>query len=228
MRVVNFLNIKEADLLAKKFNIFIGISLGNKYFSRENIKDSLLWALDNTKEKVAVLIPDKIHSVNYEVKSGYQKMKAIKTATREGEKIKKLCEEIIAEIDEKKRPDIKILKWQDIETSEHDKMVAVIRRAFEQNSNFRNLVIKIVKENIKTDKLTGSDYEKLATYPVEELPMLISGIEYEGSRYDLLPYPSVSKIDYLAIDLQEGKNFPDITKELNIKVKLGLVEACAT
>lgn len=227
MRIATFLNIKEADLLAKKFDIFIGISLGNKYFSHENIKNYLLWALENTKEKVAILIPDKIHSVNYEVKSGYSKERAANLAFREGEKVKNLCEAIIAEMDEERRAHIKILKWEDIETDEHKNMVAILRRAFEENDNFRNLIIEIVKENIQAEKLTEIDYVKLAIYPIEELPMLVSGIEYEATRYDLLPYPGVSKIDHLALDLQEGKNFPEITKKLNVSAKLGLIEAYA-
>ena len=199
--------------------------MGNKYFSRESIKDYLLWALENTKEKVALLIPDKIHAVNYEVKSDYSKQRADKLAFREGEKVKKLCEEIIAEMSEENRVRVKILKWEDIETVEHKNMVAVLHREFEQNEDFKNLVVEIVKENIQNEQLSESDYKKLATYPLEELPMLVNGIECEGTRYDLLPYPGVSKIDRLALDLQEGKNFPEITKELNVKTKSGLIEA---
>lgn len=227
MRIATFLNINESDLRSKKFNIFIGVSLGNKYFSKENIKDYLLWALENTKEKVAILIPDKIHSINYEVKSGYSKERADKIAFRVGEKIKNLCENILVQFGQEKRAIFDVLKWEDIETDEHKNMVAVLRDEFEKNRAFKNLVIEIVKENVRSAGLTESDYEKLAMYPLEELPMLISGIEYGGRRYDLLPYPGISKIDHLAMDLQEGKIFPEITERLNIKAKLGLIEAYA-
>ena len=57
--------------------------------------------------------------------------------------------------------------------------------------------------------------------------MLVSGIEFEGTIYDLLPYPGISKIDHLAIALQEGEEFPKITAELNIGAKLRLIEAYA-
>lgn len=227
MRIATFLNINEADLFAKKFNIFIGVSLGNKYFSEENIKDYLLWALENTKEKVAILIPDKIHSVNYEVKSSYSKKRAEKLAFKEGEKVKSVIENIFKELSPERRAIVDILKWEDIETDEYKIMVAILREEFGKNEKFRNLIIEIVKENVQSKDPDGSDYEKLAIYPLEELPMLVSGIEHRGTRYDLLPYPGISKIDHLAIDLQEGKNFPEITKKLNIKVKLGLIEAYA-
>lgn len=227
MRIATFLNIKESDLLSKKFNIFIGISLGNKYFSPENIKNYLSWALDNTKEKVAILIPDKIHAVNYEIKSGYSKERAKNLASRESEKVRNVCENILSQLTQEKRALVDILRWEDIETKEHKDMVEVFNSEFQQNEKFRNLVIEIVKENVESEKLDDLDYEKLATYPIEELPMLVSGIEYGGLRYDLLPYPGISKIDHLAIDLQEGKDFPEITKKLGIEAKLGLIEAYA-
>ena len=227
MRIATYLNTTESDLQSRKFNIFIGISLGNKYFSKENIKDYLLWALENTKEKVAILIPDKIHSVNYEVRSKYSKERAENLAFREGEKIKEVVENILSEIEPEKSALVNILKWESIETNEHKSMVEILHKEFENNKDFRNSILGIVKENMQSDKLTDSDYEKLATYPLEELPMLVSGIEYDGLTYDLLPYPGISKIDHLAIDLQEGKNFPEITKKLNIKTKLKLVEAYA-
>jgi len=227
MRIATYLNTNEADLQSKKFNIFIGISLGNKYFSEENIKDYLLWALENTKEKVAILIPDKIHSINYEIKSGYSKDRAEKLAFREGEKIREMVENILAKLSSKKRALVDILKWENIQTSEHKFMVETLQKEFETNEEFKNLIIEIVKENVQSEKMNNSDYEKLAIYPLEELPMLISGIEYNGLRYDLLPYPGISKIDHLTIDLQEGKSFPEITKKLNIKIKLRLIEAYA-
>src|SRR3989344_457222 len=113
MRIATYLNTTESDLQSRKFNIFIGISLGNKYFSSENIQDYLLWALENTKGKVAILVPDKIHAINYEVKSGYSKERADNLAFREGEKVKNLCVAIISGLDEKRHDQIKILKWED-------------------------------------------------------------------------------------------------------------------
>ncbi|MDD5341112.1 MAG: tRNA-dependent cyclodipeptide synthase [Patescibacteria group bacterium] len=227
MKIGRCLNTTKEEIEAKKFNIFIGISLGNKYFTRENIKGYIDWALANTKEKVAILIPDKIHSVNYEVKSGYKKERAEKLAHKEGDKVLKIVESILGEFDKARRGIVDILTWDKIETEEYKRMVNVLRQEFSIDDKFRSLILEIVKENVKSDKLTESDYEKLASYPLEELPMLISGFEYNGVKYDLLPYPGISKIDYLVLDLQEGKSFPDITRKLNIKNRLGLIEAYA-
>jgi tRNA-dependent cyclodipeptide synthase len=165
--------------------------------------------------------------INYEVKSGYSKAKAERTVFREAEKINNIIKEILNEFPLQKRSLIQVLKWEDIETENYKFMVKILYQEFNKNDKFRNIIIDIVKENIKSLNLTDSDYEKLAEYVLNELPMLISGVEYKGILYELLPYPGISKIDYLAIDLQEGKTFEKINKKLKIKNKLRIIEAYA-
>ncbi len=228
MRIENYLNTDKDDLKSRKFNIFVGVSLGSKYFSKERIKDYLLWALAHTKEKVAVLIPDKIHAVNHEVRSSYSKERAKNLSFREGEEVKEIVETILSEIEPEKRSLVNILKWENIETKEHKSIVKILHKEFKNNINFRNSIIEIVKDSMKSKKLTDSDYERLAVYPLEELPMLINGIVHNELMYTLLPYPGTSKIDYLAIDLQEGLSFPEVTNKIKTGRKLHLIEAYAT
>jgi len=222
MKINKILNATVEEIKAKKFNILLGISLGNKFFSEENIKEYILWALENTKEKVVILIPDKIHAINYKVKNKYTEEKAIRRAAKEGEKIVRKIKNILDEIAPEKEK-IEIIKWEDIETDDHSKKVKVLKEEFVKNSQFRKQILNIVKENVQSDKLSDNDYEKLCSYPLEELPFLISGVKYKEIHYDLLPYPGISKIDYLVIDLQEGKTFPEITQKLNIKDKLRVI-----
>ncbi|MFH0846094.1 MAG: tRNA-dependent cyclodipeptide synthase [Patescibacteria group bacterium] len=226
MKINKVLNTIIEEVKSKNFNILIGISLGNKFFSEENIKEYILWALENTKEKVLILIPDKIHAINYEVKNKWPKEKAMKKAIREGEKVIEKIKNILDEISPNKEK-IEIIKWEDIETNNHLEKVKVLKDEFLKNSQFKEKILSTVKENVQSDKLSDDDYEKLCLYPLEELPFLISGVKYKGIHYDLLPYPGISKIDDLIIDLQEGKNFPEITQKLNIKSKLrAVIDLC--
>jgi tRNA-dependent cyclodipeptide synthase len=227
MKISTYLNTTEKEIVDKKFNVLIGISIGNKYFTKENIRDYLLWAVENTKEKVAVLIPDKIHAVNYEVRSGYKKQRAQNRAVREGEKIAMMIQEIINEFPSEKHVLVKILKWEDIENDEHRRMTSILYDEFKNNQRFREDILGIVKEYCNSEKLTDCDYKKLATYPLEELPMLVCGITHDGVEYSFLPYPGISKIDDLKIGLQEGTVYPEISKKLAIKNKLHLIEAYA-
>lgn len=227
MEIKNYFNTNEKEVRQRKFNIVIGISLGNKYFSKDNIREFIIWATENTKEKVIFLIPDKIHAINYEVKNGYSKERAVKVASRKGEEMKSIIEEILFEFPEKTRKIFNIIKWEDIENVEYNKQVNIISKEFKKNIKFRDKIISIARENVKNKIFVSGDYEKLSEYILKELPFLISGIKYRGIKYGLLPYPGLSEIDYLVSDLHRGVSFPEITKKLDIKSKLRIVEAYA-
>lgn len=228
MRIGKFLNVTKEDLDSKVFNIFYGFSLGNKYFTPEHIRSYLVWAVENTKDKVAVLIPDKIQAVNYEVKNGYSPKRALSVALRKGIEVE---ERVLKVIEDLKIPESKIcvVHWQDIENESYTLMHKVIYSAFEQNLRFRETVTRMVKETPYFNglNLLESQYEKLAQYILDELPVLLEGITVEGTHYGLLPYPGFANLDYLALDLQEGTSFPEITNALQIKKKSGLVELYA-
>ena len=66
MIIKNYLGTTKEEVDSKKFNICIGVSLGNKRFTKENIKKYIIWALDKTKEDILILIPDRIHAINVE------------------------------------------------------------------------------------------------------------------------------------------------------------------
>ena len=110
MRITNCLNTTIEDVKAKKFNIFIGISLGNKYFvNKYNTREFISWALENSKHDVVVLIPDKIHLVNYEVRNGYSREKAYRAVLRKSEETERLIEEIIITLSEVEKNRVAIL-----------------------------------------------------------------------------------------------------------------------
>lgn len=231
MRIASCLNTTIEDIKAKKFNIFLGISLGNKYFTeKENTREFISWALDNSKNDVVVLIPDKIHMVNYEVRSGYSQEKANRTVLRKSKEIKKLIEEIITTLSEAEKNRVAVLTWENIENdSDYQNRRNILRRAFKENPEFHKRVIEATKDSVNSNilNLDENDYEKLASYPLDELPVLIAGFQYNDRRYNLIPYPGTSKIDYLTIDLQNGTSFPEISKELNTQEKVAIVEAYA-
>ena len=77
---------KKEEIIAKKFNIYSGISLNNKWFTKENIREYILWGLEHTKDNFAFLIADTLQIMNYIHKDNYSKEAAEKKAKKEGEK----------------------------------------------------------------------------------------------------------------------------------------------
>jgi tRNA-dependent cyclodipeptide synthase len=228
MRITNYLNTTEEAVRNKEFNICLGLSLGNRYFTPERIRSYLLWSVENTKDKVVVIIPDKIQAINYEVKNGYSPKRALAVAMRKGDELEATLRKIIAEshVPESK---VHILHWGNLEDEHYVDTLRVIKEAFEHNQQFRNDIIQMVREtpHIQTLGLSEPDLVKLAQYIVNELPVLINGVTIAGEWYSLFPYPGFAKLDYLALDLQEGKTFPELTAKLDIRNKLRLIEAFA-
>lgn len=225
MRIENYFNTTKEEINQKRFNILLGISLGNKYFSENNIREYILWAIENTKEKVLILVPDKIHAINYEVRDGYSRKRAMHVSKRKGEDVKKIVEEIISELPQKYADICKFAFWEEIENEFHEKQLNFLIKEFGKNILFKNEIIEITKESCGNKKIDADGFEKLAAYVLHELPMLISGVEHEGFFYGLLPYPGLSKIDNLVFDLQESRKFPELAEKIGIKDKLKIIEA---
>lgn len=227
MNIKTYLNATKNDVESKKFNIFIGLSLGNKLFNKESIREYIQWALNFSKEKVVVLIADKIHAVNYEVRRGYPKERAFSVALRKGKEIERLIERVLSNLLEKEKNRVVILHWQDIINEEYIRKLDIIYKAFRENKEFHKRILEIVKENTNSSiiYLKDGDYEKLAQYSLDEIPLLVCGFSYSDIQYNLIPYPGIGKIDTLAVDLQEGNDFPSITNDLQIQSKVAILEA---
>lgn len=228
MMIKTYLNCTKQEIQSKKFNIFVGISLGNKYFTKENIKKYILWALENTKDDVLVLIADKNHAVNYEVLNDYNQDRALQVALRKGIETEESVKKIVRGLPKEKHHLIKICRWEDARKSlYYQDKIKIFLNEFQENSKFHNFIIKIVQENLggKAENLNLEQLEKLALYVLDELPIFLNGVEFERKIYDLHPYPGRSFLEDLLMNLQNGKLFPKLAKMLEIKNKIAEVEA---
>jgi len=228
MKIKTYLNCNEQEIKSKKFNIFVGISLGNKYFTKENVKKYILWALENTKDDVLVLIADKNHAINYEVLNNYTPKRALQVALRKGIETEESVKKIVRGLPKEKHHLIKICKWEDARKSYYyqDK-IKILLNEFKKNSKFHDFIIKIIQENLgnRASNLNVEQLDKIALYVLDELPIILNGVEFEGKIYDLHPYPGLSSLDDLFMNLQNGKMFPKLAKMLEIKNKIAEVEA---
>lgn len=227
MKIGQRINLTQGDIENKKFNYWIGISLGNKYFSKENVQKYIEWTLLNTKESVLIVIGDWIYSINIQVLDKKNEQSALRKAMRLGDE--KLAEvtEIISHFSPEQTTKVKIARWKDIEGSEiHQNRVRVLFDEFQKKGDFYNRIIDIVKENFRGSpkNFEVSDIEKLSEYVLHEMPMFLDGIHLFGNTYDAILYPKIGLIDLLEKDLQEGVVFPEITKRLEIKSSATIIE----
>lgn len=231
MKIVKILGTSKEEIESKKFNVWIGISLGNKYFTEENIKEYLIWALENTKEDVLVIIGDRLYAIKLEALDKYNKLRAFKVAARLGDKKEKEIMNVIKKFPEEKRKLIKIARFKGIlNTKYYEYRLELLQEHYKENKLFKGFVIKIV-QNIYgggPHTLTEKRIDKLAEYVLREVPVYLNGAYYpnssKGKYYQCTIYPGLNLIDELIIGLHNGNLFQELSNKLKLHNEIAILE----
>ena len=221
----------KEDIESNKYNIWVGISLGNKSFTKELIKEYIEYALKFTREDVLIVIPDRLHAVNIEIRDRKSKLSAHRKAWKIGDEKEQEVRSIIMNLAKEDQDRIIIARWHELQTKYFEYRLEIVFDEFERKGDFYNVVMDMVRENIKNSEknFTVIEQEKMANYILYELPVLMNGANYggpkSGKRYECIIYPGLGKLDYLIMDLHEGKKFPEFSEDLYInKTKVVIAE----
>jgi tRNA-dependent cyclodipeptide synthase len=236
MRIATYLNATKEEVGSKKFNIWIGCSLGNNYFTKKHLEEFILWALEHTRENVLVAIPDKIYAINLEVLDGYKPERALRVAIKKGDEKIALVQEIISTLTPSQQNLVIIARWHELEQSKyHAYRTKVLFEEFQKKGPFYEYILEVVKENpkvqLKNPSLEG--LEKLAEYVLYEIPVFLNGAKYGGKpedggkTYSLIIYPGLGSFDYLCDGLQKHTLSPGLSKRLKITDWQAILEAYA-
>lgn len=233
MRIVTYLNVTPEEINSKSHNIWIGVSLGNKYFTKENLDKYIRWAIDHTKENILVVIADTLHAVNLEVLDHRNPEKALKKAIRIGDEKNKEIEEIISNLSDEQKKKVRVVRWNDsLKNPSYLHNVELVKNEFRNNPDFHKLIIGIVNvgradRSERLSNMTAFELDNLANYILYELPHFVNGVQGYGSDtvYTVLPYPGLNKLDELCVGLSNRTVFPELAKKLNVSHKIGILEA---
>lgn len=215
MKLYSIYGGSEQDLIQKKYNIGVGLSLGNKWFTMENTLEIIKWSLSYTRESVIIYVADSIHAINIEVRSGRTYGAALKRTTKYG---KELLASIKTEVDKTFTPDgsarVFYSPWSGLEDEAYKAKVKIAYQFYENNEEFRNIIHSIVTEYVSKEnrKFRPEDIHRLGMYCVEELPEMINRVQIAGHACDACAYPYVSKLNLLVSEIQNGTRFPEIKK----------------
>lgn len=211
---------KTEEIISKKYRLYMGISLGNKWFVKENIKQYILWGIKFSKDKFCVQIADKLQAINYEARGNYSKQAAIRKALREGDNFELIVKEIIKDLPEKERDRVDICRWSDIEKDEiYQKVLEVFNNKFKQDRSFNLEIKKIVADlfiNKQHKKISDKELEHLCLYVISEMPELINGFSFNGLKYDGWIYPYDGDLMSLVENIQKGEKYSELHKETTI------------
>lgn len=218
MNIRKTYNSTESEIESKKFNIFIGISLGNKFFSKENLRKYIKFSIERTKEKVLILIADKIQAINYNARNKLSMETAINKAIKQGDKIQNILNELINELPNQTKDKIIILRWNDLENNSTRKIfLNKLYVNYNKNGKFQEKISQIVKEySSKEDRnFSKESLQKMQKYLVEELPEFLRGVKFQEEDFNLYIYPKdngffkfVQEIQGKKIDIQLSERLP--------------------
>jgi len=203
------------EIEAKEFNIYLGISLGNKWFTKEHIREYLVWALKYTKSKISILVADTLHSINYEVRNNLSPEKARDKALKQGDKICEMLKEIINNFPTEEQKKIIITRWDEIQNIKtHEKTKEIFNKKFKEDPKFKEKLLKIIKTHTKQENFSNEKNEKLATYLLNELPELLHGYELNETYYNLYIYPKDSLLSKFIDQIQKNQIFPELHEKI--------------
>lgn len=217
MKLLGIYSGTEEALLNKKYDIGVGISLGNKYFTPEKVLESIKWALQYTKNHLVVYVADSIHAINLEVRGNKSPESAMRSALRKGEVILGEVKELVEkELSENQIP-IYYTSWVHIENSpEYIQKKEFLHNLYNQRGDFYKIVTGLVKEMTDGEERAFSDeqIDKLGTYFIEELPEVLDRVPLAGHSCDAYIYPETSSFTEFIVQIQNGEIFPEIKKSV--------------
>lgn len=213
MKLYKIRSGSEESLNNREYNIGVGISLGNKWFSAENIVSLVEWALAHTKDFVVIYVADSIHAINIEVRNRKSPQKSMEVAQKMGDAI---LEEVRLLAETRLTSDqlakLHYEKWDKLITPAFQEKLNWLTTKYETDTIFRNEIVNLVDGFTRSEDRVFSEEDKvkLGTYVIAELPEIVGRTPINGLSFDAYAYPYDGKLPEFIEEIQKGNMFPEI------------------
>ena len=201
-----------ADLEAKKYTIGVGISLGNKWFTPENIIEVAKWSLEHSTGKVVIYAADSIHAINLEVRNRISHEKALKQAERMSSELFEKVKVGLAGFDQNDISRLLFVNWDAIVDDNFNKKLEYLMDRYEKDPVFKDYIHNIVRSHTSKEsrKFSEEDVDRFGDYIISEMPEFLTRVPMGGVVVDAYVYPHDNEVTKFAEDLQKGAIFPEI------------------
>ena len=187
----NNLTIAKHFFATPKYNPFIAISLGSRPPSLEKAIRILKWALQSNVKTIPILFADEIAHINYRA-LGYSSGKALRQVSLAKENQVITWQTAINHLSDSDKLIFKLTNWSEIVSPEFVQQQDIIRKEFSDNKELYNLVLWLVEGFLKSSgkTITSKRCIDMAEYIIQELPLLLFGIELNCIHYQMMLYPT--------------------------------------
>lgn len=217
MQLYNIRGGDKKDLENKKYTIGVGISLGNKWFTVENIMELIKWALDYSKDNVIIYVADSIHAINIEVRNQISFQKALLKANNLGDRlIQEVKERAEKELLPQEIERLVYLKWDQIINEKFREKITYLNDLYKKNKEFKHAIHSIIMNHVSREKrsFSGVDIDRFGQYIIEELPEILTRVEMGNTICDAYAYPHDGELPKFVEQLQKGEIFPEIKENI--------------
>lgn len=213
---MQYFNVTEKEVEQKMFNIFVGISLGNKLLTPELARHYVEWAHKHTNKNAVILIADKIDAINWQVFNDMTEEEAVKKATDKGYGVAGMFDKARRTLaretgDMGYISNVHVIFWEDIYNWGYDELRKILETEYWENDKFQKQILHFVDKYIELRQkgVSEADRHKLSGYIIAELPTLLGGIYWDNTLYNLILYPTYvdSGMSQFVLDIRGGKYF---------------------
>lgn len=238
LRIQGTLGITRFDIEERRKSIVVGVSLGNRFFSEVNLNAYLRWAVSHTRDRVIVVIPDRLYAINLRHKDRKSEARAARMAARLGQRMRDIVERTRDGMPLHHAEKVTLAMWDEAVglSDKYPNNIIALRERFQEdkgsgNTGFYARVMRLVDTFLNNAKRAGTSQERqeaLCEYFLQEFAVLVGGLEHESdglsTLYELLPYPILDDVQRLIVDIQDGSMYPDLRERLIARGRLSFVQ----
>jgi len=228
IQIKETLLIPEEDIFKKRYNLWIGLSFGNKWFTKNNLEKLIDFGLKHTKKSLLILIPGRLQVSNLRYIDNLSRAKSLKRAFAMEDEKRQEVEVIVSRLPVKDQKKVVIANYDDTLTPKVIKQREVLMREFAKQKFFYDSVMEISKEMLKIRGRTISKdrAESVALYVLQELPLFLNGVSIidRDELYSVILYPGLGKFDELVVDIINSDDYESLRDKLGIINKTGIAD----
>lgn len=213
---MQYFQVTQEEIEKRLFNIFVGISLGNKLLTPELAKKYVQWAHQYTHDNAVILIADEIDTVNWEIFRGLSQDEAEQKVRQKGYGVAGMFDKARRTLSREENDptyiaNVHILFWSDIQNPGYTHLREILREEYKSNDSFRERVLYFVDKycELRDANIDAHEKDRLAGYIISELPTLLGGLRWNDTLYNLILYPTytTSGMSQFVLDVRGGKYF---------------------